>query len=637
MNGVDMPSHVATSGDGVSWNYDRSRRRVKEHALELWTAPQHLQEIPTIQGRVLGGCHKQRLRVLKARMYRTCTTQQICHTRVRESAFLGPLAATTLLTSILSYHTQLTFIHGSRPTIPQVIILALVHDRNHHFQSSYVSTDLARAKTKAMHSPFNIQSPPAPDTPQSQTGQDTAARTENGTVPPRKRQKIDLACEECRTRKVRCDGLRPECSACKRRENACIYLPEFSKLSGSRRYVPLWGPAFQEESKPLMSSTSVLHSLNDRVAYLEAKANGEASPKTLADNPPSSAGLEERLLLKQSSQAVNAGPSPSQSQQCDTDSIVVKPKQTLPRSSAVLSTRSSSEDATTDVDSLSPDQGLGAIGAMGMALSTTETPTDTAREFYGKPSAASLLCDIQNHGQRPSKSRSSKLDSASQPSPPSSRRSLSVPYSSNTDDYHLPPRHVADSLLDIYRERVQIIYPFLHWQTFMEAYNRLWLSDSEVKSMPQLTGVGLGGPRCPVPVFYCALNAAFALATQFTDGSAQERKERSAPFVRRSRHLMRLDFLDATDISMVQALLILARYLQSTSLPTRCWNVVGIAYRMAQGLGLHIAVNERSTSELELEVRRRVWHSCVSLDTYDKPPSCILLPTFLTSLFCTES
>ncbi|KAK2468866.1 hypothetical protein H9L39_19458 [Fusarium oxysporum f. sp. albedinis] len=466
-----------------------------------------------------------------------------------------------------------------------------------------------------MHSPFNIQSPPAPDTPQSQTGQDTAARTENGTVPPRKRQKIDLACEECRTRKVRCDGLRPECSACKRRENACIYLPEFSKLSGSRRYVPLWGPAFQEESKPLMSSTSVLHSLNDRVAYLEAKANGEASPKTLADNPPSSAGLEERLLLKQSSQAVNAGPSPSQSQQCDTDSIVVKPKQTLPRSSAVLSTRSSSEDATTDVDSLSPDQGLGAIGAMGMALSTTETPTDTAREFYGKPSAASLLCDIQNHGQRPSKSRSSKLDSASQPSPPSSRRSLSVPYSSNTDDYHLPPRHVADSLLDIYRERVQIIYPFLHWQTFMEAYNRLWLSDSEVKSMPQLTGVGLGGPRCPVPVFYCALNAAFALATQFTDGSAQERKERSAPFVRRSRHLMRLDFLDATDISMVQALLILARYLQSTSLPTRCWNVVGIAYRMAQGLGLHIAVNERSTSELELEVRRRVWHSCVSLDT----------------------
>ncbi|KAM5527609.1 fungal specific transcription factor [Fusarium oxysporum f. sp. phaseoli] len=471
-----------------------------------------------------------------------------------------------------------------------------------------------------MHSPFNAdnqkpaQSPPAPDMPQSQTDQGTMARTANGTVPPRKRQKIDLACEECRARKVRCDGLRPECSACKRREKACIYLPESSKLSGSRRYVPLWGPTFQEKSKPLMSSTRVLHSLHDRVACLEAKANGEAAPKTLSENPPSSAELEERLLLKQSSHAVNAGPSPSQSQQCDTDSIVVEPKQTLPRSS-VLSTRSSSEGAARGVDGPSPNQDVGAISAMGMALPTTETPTDTTRGFYGKPSAASLLCDIQNHGQRPSRPRSSQQDSAPQPSPSSSRRSLSVPYSSNTDDYHLPPRHVADSLLDIYRERVQIIYPFLHWQTFMEAYNRLWLSDSEVKNMPQLTGVGLGGPHCSVPVFYCALNAAFALATQFTDGSAHDRKERSTPFLRRSRHLMRLDFLDTADVALVQALLILARYLQSTSLPTRCWNVAGIAYRMAQGLGLHIAVDERSTSELDLEVRRRVWHSCVSLDT----------------------
>ncbi|KAF4336946.1 transcription activator acu-15 [Fusarium beomiforme] len=485
-----------------------------------------------------------------------------------------------------------------------------------------------------MHSPLTKESqepflsPPAPIVSQSQPCQDKTTRAENGTAPPRKRQKIDLACEECRSRKVRCDGLRPECSVCKRREKTCIYLPE-SKLTGSRRYVPLLAPVYvQQESKRLMSSTRVLHSLRDRVACLEAKANGVSAPKTLVENPESSTRLEERLPW-QSSQMVNAGPSPSQSQKCATDSIVVKPQQNVPCSSVVVSTTSPSEDATTDIETLSPDQDLGAISAMGIALPATETPTDTTKEFYGKPSAASLLCDILSHGQRPS-----KQDSTPQPPPTSSRRSLSVPYSSNTDAYHLPPRHVADSLLEIYRERVQIIYPFLHWQTLMEAYNRLWLSETEVKNLPHLTGVGLGGPNCPVPVFYCALNAAFALATQFTDGSAHDRKERSTPFLRRSRHLMRLDFLDTAHIALIQALLILARYLQSTNLPNRCWNVAGIAYRMAQSLGLHVAVNERNTSELELEVRRRVWHSCVSLDTYDRPPSCILLPIFLTSLFC---
>ncbi|VUC27461.1 unnamed protein product [Clonostachys rosea] len=149
----------------------------------------------------------------------------------------------------------------------------------------------------------------------------------------------------------------------------------------------------------------------------------------------------------------------------------------------------------------------------------------------------------------------------------------------------------------------------------MEAYNRLWLSDADVKSMPQLTGIGLGGPTCTIPVFYCAINAAFALATHFTDAPANERKERAAPFVRRSRHLMRLDFLDHGDLSTIQALLILARYLQNTGLSTRFWNVVGTAHRMAQGLGLHLEIDRGTASELETDIRRRVWYSCVCLET----------------------
>ncbi|CAH0003401.1 unnamed protein product, partial [Clonostachys byssicola] len=253
----------------------------------------------------------------------------------------------------------------------------------------------------------------------------------------RKRQKISLACEECRARKIKCDGLRPECSACRQAPKgirACRYLSEPSRLSGHKR---------------------AMQSLHDRLAYLEAKLREAEAHKS------------------------------------------------------------------------------------------AETRDNNDKEQDEEPS----------------------------------------------------------------------IYPFLCWPIFMEAYNRLWLSDSDVKNMPQLTGIGLGGQNCSIPVFYCALNAAFALATHFTDAPANQRKERAAPFVRRSRHLMRLDFLDHGDLSTIQALLILARYLQNTGLSTRCWNVVGTAHRMAQGLGLHLEVNPSAASELETDIRRRVWHSCVCLET----------------------
>ncbi|KAH7142686.1 fungal-specific transcription factor domain-containing protein [Dactylonectria estremocensis] len=409
--------------------------------------------------------------------------------------------------------------------------------------------------------------------PQRLSGQDEAAeaRLQQGNAPSRNRRKTSLACEECRARKVRCDGVRPQCSACRRRPRSgrpCTYLCEPSRVAGNKR---------------------VMQSLHDRLAYLEAK---------------------------QFSHGLNADPSPPQSLQRDTESTILDPKPTLPHPNIMTPARSSSDSIARDDVGIrrASGQDLGTINAMGIAHSATDAVTDTSSEFYGEPSAASLLCDIQDNCHRPLRLGADSQDQLTRPFQPS-RHSVRNPYASNEDDYHLPPRYVADGLLDLYRKRVQSTYPFLHWPTFIEAYNRLWLSDSDVKSLPQLTGVGLGGPNCPVPVFYSALNAIFALAAQFIDGPAQEREERSAPFVRRSRHLMRLDFLDNADLSMVQALLILARYLQNSSLPTRCWNVVGIACRMAQGLGLHLEIDKGTTSGLETEMKRRVWHSCTCLDT----------------------
>ena len=262
-----------------------------------------------------------------------------------------------------------------------------------------------------------------------------------------------------------------------------------------------------------------------------------------------------------------------------------------------------------------------SINAMGLAQLTPEGNTSTSAEFYGKSSVASFVNHIQDRLQPPM-NPSQAYNSATTARHPPGRLvagSLQAGFldrsSSAIEDSHLPPRALADQLLQLYYTRVHCLYPYLHWPTIMQAYRRLWMSDAEVRNSCQLTGYGLGGPQCSASVFYSSLNVIFALATQFLPKPAQERAERARPFSRRARNLLRLDYLDRGDLALVQALLILAHYLQCTKLPTRCWSVAGVAYRMAQGLGLHLESGNRHVPPLEAEIRRRVWHGCVCLDT----------------------
>jgi hypothetical protein len=56
--------------------------------------------------------------------------------------------------------------------------------------------------------------------------------------------------------------------------------------------------------------------------------------------------------------------------------------------------------------------------------------------------------------------------------------------------------------------------------------------------------------------------------------------------------------------------------LQSTFCAQRCWNCIGVACRIAQGLGLHVDQSPAQKSSLGQEMRRRVWYACMMLDVY---------------------
>ena len=58
-------------------------------------------------------------------------------------------------------------------------------------------------------------------------------------------------------------------------------------------------------------------------------------------------------------------------------------------------------------------------------------------------------------------------------------------------------------------------------------------------------------------------------------------------------------------------------YLQSTELSGACWNLVSIAVRTGQALGLHedaIDMFDDAGDSAEHDLRERVWGGCVLLD-----------------------
>lgn len=120
-------------------------------------------------------------------------------------------------------------------------------------------------------------------------------------------------------------------------------------------------------------------------------------------------------------------------------------------------------------------------------------------------------------------------------------------------------------------------------------------------------------------LLYIKLNAVFAIACQFTTVvNPSARSAYGNEFYQRSRKLVNFEILDGVQIATIEYLLLHAVYLyyeQPTEYADRCWNVVGLAIRAAQGLGLHMKETPSTqVGQLEREIRRRIWHCAVILD-----------------------
>ena len=106
----------------------------------------------------------------------------------------------------------------------------------------------------------------------------------------------------------------------------------------------------------------------------------------------------------------------------------------------------------------------------------------------------------------------------------------------------------------------------------------------------------------------------------------EERGQESLLYVRRAWHTVGPNALGGETFEFLQVLVLKSMYLQSTNHANHCWNVAGLAIRIAQSLGLHDPQTYANEELITKEYRKRTWCMCLQLDrtlamTYGRPPS----------------
>lgn len=438
---------------------------------------------------------------------------------------------------------------------------------------------------------------------------------------------------------MRCDGEKPICGPCARRSytlEQCVYKLENARSASNDAYLKVLHDRIRElEETCARNGVSIPRPSSSEIEEhqgrgMSASQEPQSASKGLDSESRTSAAVEGLLGLgstaplaglRQSSLASILSPPAPSSQ---TARVPMHSNQGNRRQSEQFFGTPRENPTSGNVypsPSLNSHGNVTAMGAIsaGDDGECTDSPRD---QYFGNSSVASFMRLARD--SIPIRSYVQALKRVESDTPGSSYRDAGLWRDINFpttglqfDDFSLPPRPLADHLLECFWDRVYCLYPFFHRPSFEQAYENLWGSSKWPKpELPELN-IGLGGTfdsGHQSIVFHCALNAIFSLGCHFSDIPAAEREAAAYSFFLRSKRFVGLDLLDTGTIGVVQTLLIISLLLQSTPYPNRCWNAIGVACRIALGLGLHETATRSSIKPLEKEIRLRTWHGCVIMD-----------------------
>ena len=160
---------------------------------------------------------------------------------------------------------------------------------------------------------------------------------------------------------------------------------------------------------------------------------------------------------------------------------------------------------------------------------------------------------------------------------------------------YLPPRHIADALVNVFFSKVNCDYPVFHRVLFEAKYEMMWFHSPDLEPAWLLT-------------LYMILTLGLTASSKKSIPSiTQSQKDiMQEQFLSRAKILLP-DVIYGATLGHVQALMVYCLYLHISKERNACWNIAGSAIRIAVAIGLHRNGANTKCTPLERELRKRVW------------------------------
>ncbi|OOF98225.1 hypothetical protein ASPCADRAFT_43278 [Aspergillus carbonarius ITEM 5010] len=158
---------------------------------------------------------------------------------------------------------------------------------------------------------------------------------------------------------------------------------------------------------------------------------------------------------------------------------------------------------------------------------------------------------------------------------------------------HLANTTILDGLLDAYFACYNPSYPIVHERTFRQQYQE----------------------RHQIPLhshWHAVFFAVLAIGNWILGRSSASEQ---CVYYHAARSRMSVQMLETGSLSTVQLFLLMGNYLQKQDHPNTGYNLIGIAYRMALGLGLHREVPIGKSNLVFHERRRTLWWIAYCFDS----------------------
>ncbi|KAF9894829.1 hypothetical protein FE257_004450 [Aspergillus nanangensis] len=457
----------------------------------------------------------------------------------------------------------------------------------------------------------------------------------NASNPPKrrgisKRLRTALACSRCRQKKRKCDGAKPVCGGCRKRGiSQCQWDENRDSKQPSHQYV--------ESLKSQIRSLE--GQLNNSLLARPAHPVGNSGSIPLNNRAGAQHGFTEVNWLTGSPE----DPGLADDRHSTNITLDTPPLRTA------QGWNPPTHQTTTQV------AGLGNPGLQGCAaeadtinivgssrLGGERRPRPRQRSDYFGPSSTINILNTACRAIGDRKFWSSPpvenpLDGHAQASPDRCASGIGGDSTTHGDSgigLVVPPRVEADALLQSYWTFFHSLYPFLHRPSFDRRYGLIWSPSSNCGSGENYQQCAFSGQYDETSdgLFHCLLNVVFAIGCLFHPGTNEKDRERfSLVFFNRAKGLIDFDMLSQGRLIVVQIMVLMSNYLQSIDMSSSCWNMGGMAIRIAQGIGLHHDTEScdqgccpEPENQLDQEMNRRVWTGCILLDrflswTYGRP------------------